>query len=464
MSVADRRHRVEHGLSAVLQITGRPVEHHTMSDRMERYRVPGASIAVVDDGELSWASGYGLVRVGDDRVVHASTLFQAASISKAVAAIGVLALAEHGVVDLDADVNSTLRSWHLPSSPHTAEQPVTLRRLLSHTAGTTVPGFPGYAVGGVVPTAVDVLSGNGTATPAVESFARPGTVAQYSGGGSTIVQQLVCDVTGRDFAELMHDLVLRPFGMADSAYDQPLADRRRHAAAVGHDEAGRPIVGDHHVYPELQAAGLWTTAVDLARWVIGVQQILRGDRTGPISAASAQLMTTGVGLGVFGLGPELGGSGELARFGHSGANAGYRCNAEGLLHRGQGVVVMTNSDAGVTLCSEVRRAIADEYGWGHVTGTTVEVVDLEPALLARCAGSYLGPFGRPMRIVHADGELFSPAPYGRRRLLPLDTRTFLDEETGAMLVVHDDDDGGVARIAVVVDDAELMSFTPTERS
>lgn len=464
MSVADRQRRVEHGLSAVLQVAGRPVEHHTMSARMARYRVPGAAIAVVDDGEVSWVSGYGVVRAGEARAVHASTLFQAASISKAVAAVGVLALVEHGVLDLDADVNDMLRSWQLPASEHTAAQAVTLRHLLSHTAGTTVPGFPGFPYGTAAPDAVGVLSGTGGATPAVESFAAPGTVAQYSGGGSTIVQQLVSDVTGRDFAELMDDLVLRPFGMVDSAYDQPLAAHRRGRAAVGHDEGGRPVAGDHHVYPELQAAGLWTTVVDLARWVIGVQEILRGERTGPISTSTAQLMVTGVGLGVFGLGPELGGDGDLARFGHSGANAGFRCNAEGLVERGQGAVVMTNSDSGVTLCAEVRRAVADEYGWGHVTGTTVEVAEVDQRVLARLAGTYRGPFDRPLRIVHDDGELFSPAPYGRRRLLPLDEHTFLDEETGATLVVHDDADGRLGRIAVVVDGAELMSFSPTERS
>lgn len=461
-----RRLRVEQGLSAVLQVAGRPVETFTIDERMERYRVPGAAVAVIDDGELSWASGYGRLRTGGDHAVQATSLFQAASISKAVAAVGVLALVEHGVVDLDADINEALRSWHLPPSEHTAEQPVTLRHLLSHTAGTTVPGFPGYPHGAAVPDAVGVLSGTaGASTPAVESFARPGTVAQYSGGGSTIVQQLVVDVTGRDFAELMADLVIRPFGMVDSAYEQPLGAHRRLRAAIGHDEAGRLLPGgDHHTYPELQAAGLWTTAVDLARWVIAVQEILRGDRHGPISSTTAREMVNGVGLGVFGLGPELGGTGELARFGHSGANAGYRCNVDGLVHRGQGAVVMTNSDGGVTLCAEVRRAIADEYDWGHITGTTVEVADVDPALLERCAGSYRGPFDRPLRIVFADGELFSPAPYGRRRMLPLDTRTFLDEETGATLVVHDTDDGDVARLAVVVDGAELMSFTPTEHT
>ena len=333
MSTADERRReIEHGLAAALQVEGRPVERFALADRMQRYCVPGVSVAVVDDDEVSWAGGYGVVGPSG-RAVHATTLFQAASISKAVAAVGVMALVERGVLDLDTDVNALLRSWRLPASDHTADRPVTLRHLLSHTAGTTVPGFPGYAADARVPSAVEVLSGaEGVNTPAVESFAAPGSVTQYSGGGSTIVQQLVVDVTGRDYADLMRELVLIPFGMVDSAYAQPLEPNRRAHAAVGHDESGAAVRGDHHVYPELQAAGLWTTAVDLAHWVIGVQRALRGDDQRVISRATAVEMTTMVGAGPFGLGPELGGDGALRRFGHSGANEGFRCQADGLVH------------------------------------------------------------------------------------------------------------------------------------
>ena len=330
MTTSSRQRRVEEGLLAALQVTGRPVETYGFADRMERYRIPALSIAAVDDGEIAWAAGYG---------AQATTLFQAASISKAVAAVGVLALVEQGVLHLDDDVNAQLRSWRLPESAFTTGQPVTLRHLLSHTAGLTVPGFPGYSVGAAVPSVPDLLSGRGgSATPAVESFAVPGTVSQYSGGGSTIVQQLVCDVTGRPFAEVMHELVLGPFGMVDSAYEQPLAPARQRRAAVAYDDHARPVPGGFHVYPELQAAGLWTTAVDLARWLIGVQQILRGDRSGPISTETARLMVTPVlADGAFGLGPELGGVGALRRFGHSGRNEGFNSQADGLVERPGGV-------------------------------------------------------------------------------------------------------------------------------
>lgn len=461
MSTADeRRLAVEHGLVAALQVEGRPVERHALADRMRRYMVPGVSIAVVDDDEVSWAGGYGIAGP-DGRPVHATTLFQAASISKAVAAVGVMALVERGVLDLDLDVNRSLRSWRLPDSEHTDGRPVTLRHLLSHTAGTTVPGFPGYPTDVPMPSSVEVLSGAaGVNTPAVESFAAPGTVTQYSGGGSTVVQQLVCDVTGRDFAELMHELVLAPFGMVDSAYAQPLDPGRGARAATGHDESGTAVRGGHHVYPELQAAGLWTTAVDLARWVIGVQRALRGDDARVLSQQTAVAMTTMVGAGPFGLGPELGGDGEWRRFGHSGANEGFRCQADGLLHSPVGGVVMTNANGGTTLCAEVRRAMADTYGWGEIGAPPIRLADVPAEVLQRYTGRYEGPFGRPLRLEFGDGELFSRAPYGRRRMLPLGPTTFLDEETGATLEVHATG-AGVDRIAVLVDGNELMSFVPT---
>ena len=463
MTAAARRERVEAGLVAALQIAGRPTATHTLTERMVRYGVPGVAIAVIDDGEVSWALYYGERAVGGG-AVHTTTLFQAASISKAVAAVGVLALVEYGTLDLDADVNSMLRSWQLPPSAHTAEQPVTLRHLLSHTAGTTVPGFPGYPVGAPRPSVTQLLSGEGgSATPAVESFAAPGTVTQYSGGGTTIVQQLVCDVTGRDFPSLMADLVLRPDAMVHSAYDQPLPAPRAGRTATGHATPEAPVPGGHHVYPELQAAGLWTTVLDLARWIIGVQAALRGERGGPISPETARLMVTPVGGGPFGLGPELGGEGALRRFGHSGSNEGFRSQMDGLIEAPVGAAILTNAAGGTTLCGEIRRGVAAEYGWGELGQPPIELVDVDPHVLQSYAGRYVGPFDLPMRLVFADGELFSPAPYGRRRMLPLGATTFLDEETGATLEVHREGEG-VRRIAVMVDGAELMAFQPVEES
>lgn len=456
-----RRDRVEQGLTAVLQIEGRAAERFTLAQRMSRYSVPGVAMAVIDDGELAWTAGYGDRGQGSG-AVRADSLFQAASISKAVAAVAVLALVEHGDLDLDADVNSSLRSWRLPDSEHTAGRPVTLRHLLSHTAGLTVPGFPGYAVGAAVPTVPTLLSGEPPAnTPGLESFARPGTVAQYSGGGSTLVQLLVADVTGRDFAELVADLVLVPFGMTNSAYSQPLTDEMAGRAAWAHDAMGAPVPGGHHVYPELQAAGLWTTAPDLARWLIGVHRILAGDIGGPISPDMARLMIQRIEPGVFGLGPEIMGDGPVQRFGHGGANEGYKSMVEALVARPTGCAILTNGENGTTLVAEIRRAVADEYHMGDLGPEPIQLADVSAEILASYTGRYSGHFGRPLKLEFVDGELFSPATYGRRRMLPLGPTTFLDEETGATLEVETDG-SNVRRIAVLVDGNELMAFDPVD--
>ena len=462
---ARQRAAVEAGLIAAIRVRGAEV-HDDMSiqARMERYCVPGAALAVIDDGRIAWSAEYGTAVAGGAAVTP-DTLFQAASISKAIAATAVLALVEAGDIDLDADVNSMLTSWRLPDSEHTATAPVTVRHLLSHTAGISVPGFPGYAEGEHVPSVLDVLDGrNGSHTPEVRSFAQPGTVMQYSGGGSTIVQQLVSDVTQRAFADVVHDLVLAPCGMTDSAYDQPISPGRRPRAATGHDPRGVPVPGGHHVYPELQAAGLWTTATDLARWLLALQSALRGESRGVLSASTARTMVTPVAPGTFGLGPEIGGDGATARFGHSGSNQGFRSLMDALVEGGTGFALLTNAAGGTTLAGEVRRGVAAAFGWGHVDGREIEPVDIDLDRLARYAGHYTGPFDLPMRLVLDDttGELFSPAPYGRRHMYPLGPTTFLDEETGAVLEVHSADDGRVERVAVLVDGTEIMAFTPSD--
>ena len=190
----------------------------TLSDEMAALHVPGVSIAVVHNGVIEWAQGFGFAVVGGDPVT-AETLFQAGSISKPVAAMAALRLVQEGKLNLDADINTYLTSWKLPASEVAAGKPVTLRELLTHTGGTTVHGFPGYAAGETVPTLVQVLDGVKPAnTAAIRVDTAPGTKWRYSGGGFTIMQQALIDVTKEPFPKLMHDTVLAPIGMTHSTY------------------------------------------------------------------------------------------------------------------------------------------------------------------------------------------------------------------------------------------------------
>ena len=269
--------RVLHGLRPNVEVTNRAPERWRLEDRMAHHRVPGVSIAVIENGRVAWARGIGVTRAGGLDSVTPATLFQAASISKPVTQTAMLRLVEQGVLSLDADVNTYLTSWEVPESAHTATEKVTLRRIASHSAGLTVHGFPGYAQDVPVPTAVQVLNGAAPAnTKPVLVDTTPGAITRYSGGGTTVMQHLLADVTGKPFPVLMRELVLQPAGMTRSTYDQPLPAARAAEAARAHRRDGTVIPGGWHTYPEMAAAGLWTTPTDLLTWALAIANARAG--------------------------------------------------------------------------------------------------------------------------------------------------------------------------------------------
>jgi len=233
------------------------------------------------------------------------TLFQAGSISKPVAAAGMLALVQQGKLSLDEDVNLKLKSWKVPENEFTREQKVTLRRLASHSAGLTVHGFPGYDIDEKVPTLVQIFNGEKPAnTAAIRVDFVPGTDERYSGGGITIEQQLMIDVSGKAFPELMKETVLDKIGMSDSSYQQPLPPARAAITAGGAYGDGKAVHGKWHVYPEMAAAGLWTTPTDLAKFAIEIALAKQGKSHKVLSQTTVQEMLKpqskdfGIGFGL----------------------------------------------------------------------------------------------------------------------------------------------------------------------
>ena len=272
-ALEQRIQRIQDGLLPAVLIKGEPVQSSKLADRMAALHVPGVSIAVIHDGAIEWARGFGVMKLGGSPVTP-ETLFQAASISKPVAALAALRLVQSGKLDLDADVNRYLQSWKVPDNEFTAKNKVTLRELLTHTAGMTVHGFAGYASGAPGPTLLQVLNGEKPAnSPAIRVDTTPGTKWAYSGGGYVIVQQMLADVTGRPFPKLMREMVLGPIGMTRSTYEQPLPAARLAEAATPYRQDGTPVPGGPHTYPEMAPAGLWTTPSDLARYAMEVQKV-----------------------------------------------------------------------------------------------------------------------------------------------------------------------------------------------
>jgi CubicO group peptidase (beta-lactamase class C family) len=337
----------------------------TLREVLTAANVPGASIAVVHDYQLHWAKGYGVADATSNRPVTASTRFQAASISKPLTAMAVMSLVQDGQFALDADINETLRSWKVPESELTRTQKVTWRSLLSHTSGSDDGfGFPGYKPDAQRPTLVHILNGESPSNVKAVTFARPPYLFyKYSGGGTTIVQLALTDLTQRDFPALLRERVLTPLGMLHSDFTQPAPDSVHAMLAHAHSAQGRTMNAPWHVYPELAAAGLWTTASDLAQVVIEIQTARRDARGRVLTNASAREMTSLVGVGPFAVGMTVSRSGEGWYFSHGGSNWGFRANVEGHLRHGYGLVVMTNGDAGGRVIAEVRERVSLAYGW-----------------------------------------------------------------------------------------------------
>jgi CubicO group peptidase (beta-lactamase class C family) len=327
--------------------------------------VPAVSIAVIKDFKIHWAKAYGVADVESGQAADTGTAFQAASISKPVFAMAVVKLAQDGRLSLDADVNTYLRSWRVPASQHTREQPVTLRSLLSHTSGADDGfGFPGYEPAAPRPTLVQILNGESPSNVGPVRFARaPYAGAKYSGGGLTLAQLAVMDVTGRPFAEIMRDVVLAPSGMSNSSFEQPMSETFARRAARAHNGAGRRMGAPWHVYPEQAAAGLWTTPSDLARFAIEVQRANRGPKGAVLTQVSAREMLAPVGVGGFAVGLGLAQRGEGWYFSHGGSNWGFRGNLLAHVRKGYGVVIMTNGDAGVPVINEIEARVAAAYNW-----------------------------------------------------------------------------------------------------
>ena len=396
------------GLIGSVVIKGDEHAKHELADRMRELNVPGVSIAVIHQGKIEWARGFGARSIGGPPVTP-DTLFQAASISKPLSTMAALHLVEQGKLSLDADINTYLTSWKLPGDPPASGKSVTLRQLLTHTAGISVHGFPGYAKNEPIPSLLQVLNGEKPAnTPAIRSESAPGSHWQYSGGGFTIMQQALIDVAREPYPKLLHDLVIAPIGMKHSTYEQPLPLALQDNAATPYRGDGKPVEGGAHTYHEMAAAGLWTTPTDLARYVIEVEHSLEGKANHVLSQSMTRQMLTS-GMGHWGLGLEIGGADANPYFSHGGANEGYRCIFVGYEKSGEGAVVMTNGDQGGALGDEIMHSIAAEYGWHDFHPTVRTAIQVDPKILAQYVGTFELQKGFDLVVAVENGQLITQA-------------------------------------------------------
>jgi CubicO group peptidase (beta-lactamase class C family) len=403
--------------------------------QMAQRNVRGLSLAIIEHGKIALARAWGVVDDGTRAPVTTATLFQAGSISKPVSALGALHLVDAGTLSLDDEVNAKLKSWKVPENPFTSMEKVTLRRLLSHTAGLTVHGFPGYDISAPMPTLVQVLDGAPPANTApIRVDTTPGAIWRYSGGGFTVMQQLVIDVTRQPFASYMQRTVLDPIGMTSSSFEQPLPSARASLTATGYYADGTPVHGRWHVYPEMAAAGLWTTATDLAKFAIEIQETLAGRGHGIVSQATARQYVTDQKDG-YGLGVGVLGSGKSLRFTHGGRDEGFDALMTAGAESGDGVVVMINVNDNSPMMARIHGYVARLWGFAGTPPVPVPAATVAARIDAKRLAAYAGyyeasennmialapnPDGSGMQIL-VDGR---PA----ENLLAMDSATFGSSE------------------------------------
>jgi CubicO group peptidase (beta-lactamase class C family) len=383
--------KVEDGLSTNAQIVfADSVNVHNIYDRMKFYGVPSVSIAVINQGKIEWAKTYGLADEKEGRKANLNTLYQAASMSKAVNGLLIMKLVQDGKLSLDKDIRQYLKTWTFPDNDFSRNRPITLGHLLSHTAGLGLHGFKGYSKGQALPSINEILDGKLPANnEALSPLFPPGTRTEYSGGGTVIMRKIIEDNVAKSYDSLIGQMVLRPIGMQHSTYSQPLGEKWKDFAKA-YDQSGKEIPGGYNVYPELAPDGLWTTATDYAKFVISIQRSLQKAPSALLQYATVNRMLTpflkgsDAALGVF-----VKEKGGQKYFWHIGANIGYRSAFYGSFSTGSGVVVLTNSDNGQALIDEILNGVSVVYHWKDFYKPEVrKLVAIPDTLANQYAGTY----------------------------------------------------------------------------
>lgn len=425
---------IENSLIKNIQIKGDSLQKFNIQERMDYYKVPGVSIAVVENGKIKWAKGYGYANTETGTKVDVNTLFQAGSISKPLAALSALKLFENDSLELNKDVNYYLKDWQIPENKFTETEKVTLEKLLTHTAGMTVHGFPGYQQTDEFPEIIDVLNGNGnTAKIIVDTI--PGSIWRYSGGGYTVMEKIVEDVSGVTLDEYMSKNILLPIGMKNSTFLQPITNEWQNNISAAYDNDGQLINGLWNNYPEQAAAGLWTTPSDLAMYCIEIQDIIQNKKNGVLTKETVEKMLT-KHKNEWGLGPSLKNEKDSLIFGHGGKNEGFTNDMKAFVYNGNAIIVMTNADNGVKLIPEIRNAVSNYYNWSlNQPRRTIEVIELSDTDLKQYMGKYeLKGQNLILEVQFMENQLsLSDTPFGHLNLLPMTNTKFIDIESGTVI-------------------------------
>jgi CubicO group peptidase (beta-lactamase class C family) len=222
------------------------------------------------------------------------------------------------------------------------------------------------------------------------------------------VEQLLTDITGKSFNDLMNEKILGPLEMNQTFYEQPISRKLSGFAAIGHDRNGAPM-GEKWFMVPFSGGGAWSTAADLAKVVIEIQRAIVSDSGTILSRESARMMVTEE-MNHYGLGVFVKGSGDSLEFNHTGHNEGYRSIMVGYPFAGKGAVILTNAETSTKLVFELLRSIAEVYGWPGYRTIEREVVSVPLETLSAYAGEYEFAAGMNFVVSQEGSSLYILAP------------------------------------------------------
>ncbi|HEX2590837.1 MAG TPA: serine hydrolase domain-containing protein [Rhizomicrobium sp.] len=388
MAADPKAQSVANGLLPIVRIEGQDT-HWTMAERQAHYGVPAVSVAVMEGGKIAWAEGFGVLDRESKRPANGDTMYMGASTSKPVTAMLVLQHVERGILDLDVDIHTYVKSWHLPDNEFLRQSPVTLRRCLNHTAGINVNGWPCQPKGEPLSTVMELLNGGPhNPHPPIVVNKVPGGVERYSGGGLLLAQMAIEEATGRNFADLAREMIFEPLGMTRTTFEKELPARFHDTIAHGHGPESEAIPGGWLVSSEMGAGGIFTTAPDYARFMLGCRDAWLGKKGAILGKAYADQMMATYPDTSFGQGWQMIGKGPSRRMNHGGSNGGYQCEANLYLESGDGAVVMTSAVPGLFLFVEVHNGVADVYNWPEFLQPPRRIKPLDAQETANIVGEY----------------------------------------------------------------------------
>ena len=383
----NRKSQLETQIRGQVKFLEETENYSSITSKMSEYKIPALSLAVINQGKIEWADIYQNTNFVEQQNLDSASIFQAASLSKPVTFLAALRIHAAGEIDLDNNIQDYLKDFVLPQGKQTEDNPVTFRNIFSHTSGISSGGYQGYDRTISMPSDLDILQGNeGVNTPAIEVVTPPNERIAYSGGAYTLAELALQDICHDEFSKIMQKWILEPSGMKNSEFTQPLPSSKSNRVAKGHVQSGEVIDGGWRNYPEQAAAGLWSNATDMAKFLIEIYNAYQGKNSIFSQSDIKSILNQerdGQAYGFIVNRVE-----DDISITHYGGNTGYRTGMTISLTSGKGLVYMINSDNGGSLGNELLLSASQVYEWKHFEQTHVRRNEVRSEILNKLSGEY----------------------------------------------------------------------------